>query len=74
MNEMRFVMAHMIGVTYIVGLNAAALSYFLVFRKLKLYVGLPLTFTTYLMARNFSMKHAMDSIYYPIMPLFDEVR
>lgn len=73
-NEMRFVTAHMLGITYLVGLNAAALGYFLAFRKLKLYVGIPLTFATYILARNFSMKHCMDQIYYPLLPLYQEVR
>ena len=59
-NEMRYVMAHMLGVTYLVGLNAAAFGYFLAFRKLKLYIGIPVTFATYVLARNLSMKHCVD--------------
>ena len=71
---MRFVTAHMLGITYLIGLNAAAFSYLMAFRKLKMYVGIPLTFATYILARNFSMKHCMDQIYYPLLPLYQEVR
>ena len=71
---MRFMMAHLMSITYLVGLNAAAISYCLAFRRLKLYVGIPLTFATYILARNFSMKHCMDQIYYPMLPLYQDVR
>ena len=74
MSEIRFVTAHLMQMTYLVGLNTAAFSYLLVFRKLKHYIGIPLTFTTYILDRNFSMKHSMNHIYYPLYPVYREIR
>ena len=73
-SEIRFVTGHMMQMTYLVGLNAAAFGYLLAFRKLKHYIAIPLTFTTYILARNFSMKHCMNYIYYPLSSVYQEVR
>ena len=73
-NEIRYIAANLMQKTYLVGLNTAVFSYLLVFRKLKHYIALPLTFTTYILARNFSMKHCMNHIYYPLYPVYREVR
>ena len=73
-SELRFLMMRLVGVSYLVGLNCAAFAYFGAFRHLKLYVGVPLTVVTFALARNFSIKGSMDRLYYPMEPLYDEVR
>ena len=46
-DELRFQMTRIISISYICGLNAAMFAYWLLFRKLKVYVGLPLTLCVY---------------------------
>jgi len=58
--EMRFLMARMVGVSYVIGLNAALLSYFTVLKHLRPYLGVPLVLVVYMEARNFTMKSMMD--------------
>ena len=65
-DELRFQMTRIISISYICGLNAAMISYWLLFRKLKVYVGLPLTLCVYFQVRNMTVKNCIDRIYYPI--------
>lgn len=46
-DEMRFQMTRIISISYICGVNAAMVAYFMAFRKLKVYVGIPLTLVMY---------------------------
>ncbi len=64
----------MIATSYLIGLQSAVFAYFGAFRYLKLYVGIPLTITTFALARNFAMKGSINRLYYPIEPLYEEVR
>lgn len=64
----------MVSIAYLVGLNAAAFGYFFAFRHLRLYLSIPFTFVTFHLARNFSMKGSINKLYYPIEPLYEEVR
>ena len=61
-------------ISYLIGFQAAAFGYFGAFRHLKLYVGLPLTVITYALSRNFVLKTCMNRLYYPVEPLYEEVR
>ena len=64
----------MVGISYLIGVQATLFAYFGAFRHLKLYVGLPLTAATFILARNFSMKSCVDRLYYPLDPLYEDVR
>jgi hypothetical protein len=65
-DDMRFQTARLVAISYICGFNAAFISYWGLFRKLKPYVGLPFTLAVYLVVRNITLKNCMDRIYYPI--------
>jgi len=65
-NEMRFQMTRLVGVSYLIGINSAFASYLFAFHRLKWYVSLPATFTVYFLTRNLVMKHCVDKVYYPI--------
>jgi hypothetical protein len=65
-DEMRYQATRLVGISYILGLNAALASYCLVFSRLRWYVSLPLTFAVGFVSRNLVMKYCMDKIYYPI--------
>ena len=73
-SELRFLTTRMVSISYLVGLNCAAFAYFAGFRHLKPFVGVPFTLITFYLARNFSMKRCMDRLYYPVEPLYEEVR
>ena len=73
-NELRFHMTHMYMISKLVGVNAAAFAYFGVFRQFRWYIGLPMTVVTFVLARNFSMKGSVSRLYYPLEPLYEEVR
>jgi len=59
-------MARIVGISYICGLNAALISYWLLFRNLKVYLGVPLTLCVYYQTRNLTVRNSLDRIYYPI--------
>ena len=65
-DELRFQTARIVGISYICGLNAALISYGFLFRKLKLYLGIPLTLCVYYQTRNLTVRNSLDRIYYPI--------
>lgn len=64
----------MLAVSYLVGLNCAALAYFGALRHFRPYLGIPLTCITFAMARNLSLKGSINKVYYPVEPLYEEVR
>ena len=64
----------MVAASYLIGLKCAAFAYFGALRHMKLYVGLPLTVVTFAMSRNLAMKSCINRLYYPVEPLYDEVR
>ena len=64
----------MVAASYLIGLQCAAFAYFGALRHMKLYVGLPLTVVTFAMSRNLAMKSCINRLYYPVEPLYDEVR
>ena len=65
-DELRFHMARIVGISYVCGLNAALFSYWLLFRKLKVYLGVPLTLCVFYQTRNLIVRNSLDKIYYPI--------
>ena len=67
-------MTRMYVISKLVGINTAAFAYFGVFRHVKWYFGLPLTVVTFALARNFSMKGSISRLYYPLEPVYDEIR
>ena len=73
-SELRFLTTRMIAASYLIGVQCAAFAYFGALRHMKLYVGLPLTVVTFAMSRNLAMKSCINRLYYPIEPLYDEVR
>ena len=73
-SELRFLTTRLLGISYLIGINCAAFGYFGVFRHLKLYVGIPLTVIAFALGKNLSMKGSINRLYYPIEPLYEEVR
>ena len=73
-NEIKFWATKYLVLSYIGGINIAYFAYHLAFKKLRRYVGLPLTFITFFECRNLIMKNCMDKIYFPIEPLYKELR
>ena len=73
-NDLRFQMARMFSNSMLIGANVCAFSYFLLWRHLKLYVGIPLTFMSFFLTRNLVMKSCVNNFYYPLEPLYKEVR
>lgn len=73
-SELRFLTTRMIATSYLIGFQTAVFAYFGAFRHLKLYVGIPLTITTFALARNLTMKGSINRLYYPMEPLYNEVR
>jgi len=53
-------------ISYLCGLNGALGLYWLAFRKMKRYVGLPLTLIVYVAVKNVTLRNSLDRIYYPI--------
>lgn len=74
MSELRFHMTRMYVVSQLVGINAAAFSYFGFWRQFRWYFALPATVITHYLARNFSMNGSISRLYYPLEPLYEEVR
>ena len=64
----------MVGTSNLVGLNCAVFGYFALFRHMRLYLGVPLTMISYSLGKSFSMKGYINRVYYPIEPLYNEVR
>ena len=73
-SELRFLTTRMVSLSYLVGLNIAAFSYFAAFRHLRLYLCIPLTVTAFSLGRNLSMKGSISRLYAPIEPLYKDVR
>jgi len=73
-SEMRFQAARIFGLSYLIGLNSALAAYFLLLRPLKLYVKIPLTLVAFSLAKNFAIGHSIDRIYYPLQPIYSELR
>ena len=73
-SELRFLSTRMYAASYMIGFQAAVFAYFGALRHLRRYVGIPLTFVTFLMSRNLAMKSCIGNMYYPIETLYDEVR
>jgi len=64
----------MVAISYLIGVQSAAFAYFGVLRHLKLYVGIPLTVVTFALSRNLATKSCINRLYYPMEPLYEEVR
>ena len=64
----------MVSISYLVGFQAAVFGYFGAFRHLKLYIGIPLTAVTFALSRNLALKSCINRLYYPVEPLYEEVR
>ena len=60
--------------SYLLGLNAAFLGYAGAFHRLKLYLGIPLTILTFTQVRNYTLNNCLGRLYYPVEPLYEEVR
>ena len=73
-NELRFLSTRMMGLSVLAGLNFTAFAYFGAIRHFKLYIGIPLTVTTFFLMRNYELKLYMMKMYYSIEPLYEEVR
>ena len=73
-NDLRFLSTRMISISYIVGLNCAALGYFGMFRHLRKYIGVPLAFVAFSLGKSLTTKSLVNRMYYPIEPLYNEVR
>ncbi|CDW77492.1 UNKNOWN [Stylonychia lemnae] len=73
-NEIRFWATKYITMAWIGGLNIGYLSYHFGLKKLKRFVGIPLTFIVFFESRNLIMKSCMDKIYFSLEPLYIEMR
>ncbi len=73
MNEIRFQMTRLIGISYLVGINAALISYQCGLKRLKWYVSPILTFAVFFVSRNYVLKNCIDRIYYPLQPVYSDV-
>ena len=73
-SELRFLTTRMVGISYLLGFNCAAFGYFGLFRHLKLYLCIPFTAITFYLGKNLSLKRSINRLYYPIEPLYEEVR
>lgn len=71
---MRFWATKYIILAWVGGINLGFFSYHLVFRHVKRFIGLPLTFIVFFEGRNIIMKNCMDRIYYPLQPLYLRLR
>jgi len=72
--EARFWMTKYLFLSWLGGANITFFSYHLLFKHLKLYVGIPFTIATFFLSRNLIMKNFMDKIYFPIAPLYEKMR
>ena len=71
MNEMRFQMTRLLSVSKLMGMNCLLLFYIVGgFHERKMFIALPLLFAAYQVSTNLMMKNCMDSVYYPIRPLY----
>jgi len=73
-NEVKYWATKYILLSWVGGLNVAFVGYHVLFKNLKRFIGLPLTFVVFFEARNLIMKNCMDKIYYPIEPLYQRLR
>ena len=65
----------MLGVSAIIGLNAASFTYFFILRnRLKFYLSIPLTVITFFQAKNLATKSFIERAYWPIEPIYEEIR
>ena len=71
MNEMRFQMTRLMSISKLVGMNFL-LAFYLCSRmhERRMLVALPIMYAFYHVSTNLVMKNCMDSIYYPIRPLY----
>ena len=74
MGEVRFWAAKYMLVSWLLGLNIAFFGYHFAFKHIKLYLGLPLTAATFFVSRNLIMRNCMDKIYFPLKPLYDQLK
>ena len=72
-DELRFQMTRLMGVSYLIGVNTALLS-FILFQRLRFYISIPLTVIAFLEGRNLAMRNCLDRIYFPLEPLYKEIR
>lgn len=63
---MKYCTKRYMALSWLIGLNLGFIGYHLMFKHLKRYIGLPLTFLLFFEGRNFTMKSVMDKIYFPI--------
>eukprot|EP00347_Sterkiella_histriomuscorum_P017785 403348002 len=73
-NEIKFWATKYLILSYVAGINISYFAYHMGLKKLKLYVGLPLTFVVFFESRNIFMKNFMDKIYFPIEPIYNQLR
>lgn len=73
MNEMRYLMTRLVGVSYLLGINCAIAGYFMGLGRLRWYVSAPTTFVVFFLSRNLVMKNCIDKVYYPVQPLYQQV-
>lgn len=66
MDDLRYQVTRLVGVSTIIGLNCGLLAYALTRNQLRWYVHLPLCFVIFCESRNHVMKQCMDRIYYPV--------
>lgn len=60
--------------SYLGGINVAFFAYNLGLKHMKKYIGIPLTFVLFFETRNILMKNFMNKIYFPIQPLYLQLR
>ena len=66
-------MTRLMGVSTLIGINTALITFILLRRKL-FWISIPLTFIAYLEGRNIAMRNCLDRIYFPLEPLYQEIR
>lgn len=72
--NLQFNALRLIDFSTLLGINLAFFAHCLVFRRLKYYWQLPLFFVTMLLSRNLISKNCFERIYYPLEPIYYEIR
>ena len=73
-NEIKFWSLKYVILSCLIGINSAFFGYHLLFKNLKVYIGLPLTFITLFETRNIALRNCMDKIYFSIQPIYQKLR